>query len=390
MTLATVTVRVAFASNPWEAAPTWADVSHDVLSFKIQRGRFHELDRMEAGTASIVLDNASANYWPDNAAGLYYGNVRPGKRVNIRATYMAVIYDIYTGYVEAYSPGWKTGGGLGSTMTIDCADEVKPMSRLLINNAGYAQELSGARVNNVIDYYVPYPEKDIDAGQSLMQATGALANINAMDHLFTVQESELGLFWIRGDGYVVFQDRHARMNAPYTISQATFGDTPGEMKYYALELSYDDQYLYNDIRITRVGGIEQVAGDPTSVLRYGTRSLSRTALLMTNDAEALDQANYLLSRFKDPALRVKNITILPQADPVNLWPKVLGYEISTRITIKLTQASINADYHIEGIGHDVDAATGVWKTRWELSNADAQTYWILGTSALDYTTRLAY
>jgi len=165
------------------------------------------------------------------------------------------------------------------------------------------------------------------------------------------------------------------------------------MRYIDVKLSYDDDFIYNDVRIQRVDGTQQAAVDSTSGTAYGQRSLSRTVLLMTTDSEALSQAQYLLARYKDPALRVKSIMVYPDADPANLYPKVLGYDIGTRITIQLTQAGIDTDYHVEGIEHKWEARQNLWKTRWQLSNADNQTYWILDDttySKLDTTTRLAY
>ena len=135
------------------------------------------------------------------------------------------------------------------------------------------------------------------------------------------------------------------------------------------------------------------ASDATSQTAYGQRSLSRTGLLIAADAEALSQAQYLLSRYKDPALRAKSILIKPDANPTLLWPHILGFDIGTRITLQLAQAVIDTDYHIEGIQHDWDARGNLWRTKWQLSDADAQAYWILGLAGfteLGTTTRLAY
>ena len=53
----------------------------------------------------------------------------------------------------------------------------------------------------------------------------------------------------------------------------------------------------------------------------------------------------------------------------------------------------DADFHIEGISHQYSLKTGRWLTYWELSEADAQAYWVLGIaglSELGETTYLAY
>jgi len=62
-------------------------------------------------------------------------------------------------------------------------------------------------------------------------------------------------------------------------------------------------------------------------------------------------------------------------DADSLYPVVLGFDLSTRITVNLTQASISEDYHIEGISDDWSAAKpNSWQTAWQLSNATDLTY----------------
>jgi hypothetical protein len=227
-----------------------------------------------------------------------------------------------------------------------------------------------------------------------MQATGALENVKAWEHLSSIQTSELGILFMAGNGYPTFHDRHARLKSPYMSPQAIFGDDSGEMKYHSLTLSYGNQYILNDIHLTREGGAEQTAEDTDSQDDYGKRGLSRTGLLLTADTEALAQAQYLLRQYKDPNLRVKDISILPGADPDNLYPKVFGYDISTRITIRLNQASLDGDYYIEGINLSWEATRPEgWECTWQLSNADVQQYWAIGVAGLSEigeTTYVAY
>jgi len=526
MTLPTITTRVAFASDPMADSPSWTTLSGvDVMRFTTRRGRNHELDRVQAGQAAIILNNNNNKYWPDLTTGPYYTNIKPGKRVNIRAThyplawvsptgyvnigaayyyptraydgdtntfayttmfrgamtnflelthpgvtatklryygsvttgtptididiyyggawhdlYYGVMaqntwtevdfggaqditsvrvrgyysggnrvgqfrinelelwnngpytYDLYTGFVDKWTPSFRSLSGRGAIISVSCLDAQNNLARYLLNNAGEVLELSGTRVGNVLDEIgFPAADRALDTGQSYMIATGAQANVNAMDHLFTVQDSEYGVLFFAGNGYATFHDRHHRLlTTECNTSQATFGNDSTERRFVDIVLDMDAKDVLNDIRVTRSGGSEQTASDSTSQDTYGKRSLSRTGLLMPTDAEASDQANYILSRFKDGTLRVKALVIRPQGDPTNLWPKVLSYDIGYRITLNLDRAGISKDYHIEGISHSVDSQTGTWETRWELSDADSQNYWILDTSELDTNTRLAY
>jgi len=388
-------VLVAFASDPFDAMPVWTDITGDVRRVMIKRGRQTQLDRMEAGTAIIELKNFHGNYWPLNATSPHYPYVKPNKLVQIRSAYNGVPYYLYTGFAESWKPSWlSASGGQKALMRLQCADLIKRLARYDLNTAGYAQELSGTRVGNVLDDVGwPAGARDLDIGQSQMQATGAIADKKAMSHLFTVQDSELGIIYVAGNGDVQFEDRYHRLKAPHTVSQAIFGDDLGENYYHDVEPDYDDQFIYNDIRITRDGGTQQPASDAPSKTAYGPNTYSKTGLLMTTDNEALDQAQYLLKMFKDPLLRPSTLKILGERDPANLWPKLLGYDISTRITLRLNQATIDKDFFIEGVTHDINVKDGTWGVSWELSNVDEQQYWALGVAGLGelgVATYLAY
>lgn len=388
--------RIAFSDTPFTESPTWTDISDDLMDFKIRRGRQYELNRMEAGTAEVTLKNIDGDYWPNNTSSPYYGYIQPWKKINIRARYNYNIYDLYTGYVESWNPDFILRPIKAPIMQLVCADGIKSVSQLLLNNStGYSVEASGTRIGNVLDTLGwPSTSRSLDTGQSNVQATGVLTNTNAMSHSFTVQDTELGIMFVSPSGSMVYQDRHARLKSPYTTSQATFGDSAGELGYTEILLAHEDLRIYNDIRITRLTGTEQVATSTTSIDAYGKRGLQKPSLLMTSDIDALAQAQYLLNRYQQPAMRVKQIKIKSNSDPSNLYPKTLGYDISTRITIKLAQASLNKDYHIEGIRHtwDVKNAEGL-QTIWMLTDAANQGAWVLDSSTdsiLGTTTIPAY
>ena len=375
-------VVVAFDSDPFAAVPIWTDITRDVQSVATKRGRQTELARFEAGIATIRLKNHQGNYWPNNAAGAYFPNVLPGKRVQIRAKYGAAWYYLYTGFTAGWPPTWLSDtGGLNPVVTINCVDLIKNLSKYHLDRTAitqYAEEASGTRVNNVLDDLGwPAVSRAVDGGNTILQASGALSDA-AMSHLFTVQDTEVGALYIGGDGSVVFEERQRRMSAPHTVSQATFGDDLGENFYSDLVLQYDDEFIYNDIRIKAVGFDEQVAGDAASKATYGTRTYSKTGLLMTGTPEALDLAGYRLRLYKDPVLRARSLKILGERDPDRLWPKILGYGISTRITVRNNEASIDEDYFIEGVSHQIDLQNSTWQTSWQLSNATDQAFWLIG------------
>ncbi|MDG9711156.1 LamG-like jellyroll fold domain-containing protein [Streptomyces sp. DH10] len=63
-----ITVEVAFDGGPNADVYTWTDVTPWVTGFGIKRGRNSELDRIEAGTLSLSLDNSDGRFTPTRNA----------------------------------------------------------------------------------------------------------------------------------------------------------------------------------------------------------------------------------------------------------------------------------------------------------------------------------
>jgi hypothetical protein len=359
---------MAFVSSPLATTPVWVNIASDVREIHSVRGRDHDLDRMESGTLDIVLDNTSGDYWPDNTGGTYTPNVTVMKKIYIRAFYDG-IYDTFTGYVESYTPSYLSGGGYGSLMTLHCVGALgKIIALQSLNNAGYASQQSGTRVGAVLtECGIPAGWQSLDAGQDLFQATGALVNENALNHLQQCQESELSLLYEDTDGDLLYEDRSHRTASPHTVSQATFGDDAGEIGYTDFSYVLDEVLLFNDVRVTRTGGTEQTETNSTSITNYGTRTFVRTTL-HNADTQAGHLALYVIARYSDVAGRVDSIELTP--DSSTKWTQCLARKISDRVTVRNNDAGIDKDYFIEGITQDWDFVNGTYVTRFQLSDAD--------------------
>ena len=365
-----VNCRIAFDTDPLAYPPTWTDVSSDLVNISTKRGRQHQLDRIEAGTANVLLKNIDGNYWPDNAGGDYDPNVKIGKRLNLWAIYDGTIYDIYTGFVRKWNPVWfSQEGNLCPGMQLECVDLQRNLARGKLD-VDYAEEASGIRIGNVLDDAGwNATERDLDAGKEDIQATGAV-QINPMEHLFLVQESELSDFFIRGDGYARYIERGERSAA---IS-ATFGT--GELPIHNPVFPLDDDLLYNEIRLTIEGGTEQSYSDADSILDFGLRTLSRSGLLLTADIAAYILCLYLLARYYEAKMRIKSFTIKPQTPghETELWPLALGLDIGNRIALVWDEASIDGEYFIEDVEQSWDYREGLWETKFQCSDADQYYY----------------
>ena len=118
----------------------WTDVAADVVDFQTRRGRNRELGAFETGRLLIRLRNDTRKYDPDYAAGTYYGKLRPNRRVRVRATYNAVTYDAFSGYIDRILQVY--GGPNDASAVIEASDFFKILGRVELPSSAYAAEVA--------------------------------------------------------------------------------------------------------------------------------------------------------------------------------------------------------------------------------------------------------
>ena len=405
---------LALTTNP-TATPDWADVTAYVEAFGLQRGRQSELDTPQAGTCSIVLNNRDRRFDPTYTAGPYYGTLLPMRRVWLRAGYGGAAYDLFHGYVQRWPQTWE--GYEDARVTLQATDALGVLGHFELNGAFGVQQ-SGERINVVLDAagwqtgtgwvldeslldvsttLGPVSDRNIPYGNSGVQAA-VLANTNALAHVQEVERTEAGLFFAAKDGTLTFHPRHRRLGSAAQTPFATFGEQAGnnELPYRDVVLEYDDARLWNDVRVTRTGGVQQTAADPAAQAAYFVRTYSLNTLL-NSDAEALSEAQYLLARYKQPATRVTALTVSGYEPAGTVWPQLLGREMGDCVLVRrrppatgLGGPAIEQRSWIEGLRLGWTARDGWGDAQWSLSPVDPAGYWTLDESLLDVSTTLAW
>jgi hypothetical protein len=119
----TVVVEIGFNATPKTASGsiTWTDVSSYVDNIEITRGRVDETRPFEAGNATVHLLNHDRRFDPSNTAGPYYGNLLPRRPIRIKATWNAVTYTVFRGWVSGF-PVEFVNAGKESYVTLQCFD----------------------------------------------------------------------------------------------------------------------------------------------------------------------------------------------------------------------------------------------------------------------------
>jgi hypothetical protein len=327
------------------------DVSEFVRSVSVSRGKSRQLDRFTAGNANIELNNNSRTFDPQNLSSPFYGQIIPKRTIKVATGGSAVFY----GVVDDWNLNYDLSGL--SVTTADCVDGFTLLAQRALSAHTATSELSGARINAVLDRAdVDWPTdlRDIDAGAQLLQADVVDDGANALEYLQLITDTESGSIFIGKDGDLVFKDRTV---APVSAGQVIFADDGSGVEFSEVQVVYGSELLYNYIQIERASGGTAIATDSDSISNYGQQALIQTGLLMNSDDDAESLANYLLNQFKQPEYRFETLSVQLEALSSADQSDVLGLEIGDVCEIKFTPnqtgSQINQYATIIAVAHSI-------------------------------------
>lgn len=328
------------------------DITDDVARVSIRRGRESQLlGDIPAGRWTVQLRNEDRDYDPLHSASPYYGNIVPGKRVKVIACDV-VIAD---GAIEDWGFEFLAGGS--STAFIDCADGLANLAAAEFGEwTATASQTTGARIAAVLDRpEVTWTEnRELDTGVSTLQGDTVAWGTNVLAYLSTVAASDLGTLYASRLGVVTFLDRHHALNATPALC---FADDGTGLPFTALEVSYGAEKLFNRVGIERAGGTAQTADDAASQAAYRPRSFTASGLLLEDDDQALDMANYLVGIYAEPELRISSLTTELAVLAADEQRQVLELDIASLVCITFTPNDVGDPIDrtciVEGISHEM-------------------------------------
>jgi hypothetical protein len=134
----------------------------------------------------------------------------------------------------------------------------------------------------------------------------------------------------------------------------------GVCYYIDLVPSYDLDLVVNKWTVTRENGSPQTAEDTGSQQEYFLRA-KQTQTLVSDDAQALAQAQRKVAQYAQPINRIETLTIQPltDLDDASRIDAGLARDIGDRITIHETPPGFTAtqerDYIIQSISGQINA-----------------------------------
>jgi hypothetical protein len=239
-------------------------------------------------------------------------------------------------------------------------------------------ESTDARYARILRYAGYSGASTLQTGLTTSMGAANLDGQDAMSALQAVVDTEGGAHFIDKAGTVQFRSRSARYNA--LTPAYVFGENPGEWPYEDCQLDFDSTHLSNQVTVTQeAGGQNFYAQDATSAANYFPRSMSRT-INSSSALECQDAADYLLSRYKNPATRVSAIKLHPSANPA-LWPVCLALELGTRVRVMRRPPGVPAtqiECFVENIQWDFGDDGEAWVTL-QCSPADLTPYGVFSS-----------
>jgi hypothetical protein len=279
------------------------DVTDKVLNYGISRGKTRQLDRYSSGQVTINLDNTDRTFDPLFSGSPYAGQIIPRRPLRITSNGRRQV----VGSIDDWDLEYEARGR--AIATAKASDGLTQLANQVLTGGAQVEEKSGARINKVLsDAEVNWPiaARNLDEGQTTLQADTIPSGRNALQYIQQITLTEPGSFFVSKNGNARFRDRYS---AEAANGATTFADDGSGIEYTNLRVVYGTEILHNEVVIERLNGGTSTAVDLVSQEQYGIFNLTLSDLLMSDDTNAQNLANFLRSKYANPEYRFEELTI---------------------------------------------------------------------------------
>lgn len=366
------------------------DVSNTTDQIAIRRGRDRIFEHYTPGSATVSWWDPDGDWNPDNTSSPYYGQILPLRQIKISTTYSGTQYGLFSGYISSWDWEWPKGSQYAKvTVTADDGFRLFTLSNVDSITGAATNDLPGTRINQILNM-ISWPSnmRSIDNGDRVLQNDPGGVR-SALGAIQTVEETELGAFYMDTNGNATFKSRGA-ISQQATQTAVNYRDDGIGYKYQEIDVAFDDTELSNEVSVTNHGGTAQTASDATSISNYFRRTYTLTELLSKTNADALAIATSILSYRKTPRIRIESIGLELTAETPGPVAPTLGLDFGDPIYVVRTQTPtsvLDLRLTVQGVEHTITPDRWFTKliTREPLSTAfilGSTQYGILGTNTL--------
>ena len=335
------------------AGDVYEDVSGDVRSVSVRRGRSRELTAFTAGQASVVLDNRARLYDPTAGTAIspYGPSILPRKAIAIEVGGQA----LFTGIVEDWDLQFSLDGD--AITTAKSTDGFTLLSSETITPGTATPQGSGARVDSILDdANWPIAKRRIATGVASLGADVVGDNVTALSYLQTIDVSEGGALFVAKDGSIEFLERTASQGA----TVMSFTDDGTGVPFSDISLEFGTESLFTQVSVEYVGGTAVATAGTAVTNNYGLIELNVKTVLADSD-EADDIAGFYLFRYSQPQVRIDQLEVRMNGLSVTQQAQVLNLELGDAVDVVFTP---------QGIGDPIERVVVVDQIEHNITPAD--------------------
>jgi hypothetical protein len=367
------------------------DLTPDVYSISIRRGRNILKDTYDAGTATVRVLDPLGYFNPQNPASPYFGYLVPLRKVRISATTATADHFLFSGYVNDYRYTFPVGQ---ETAYVDilCTDGFRllQMSNIATVADTAAGQTTGTRIGKILDdVQFPNSMRQLATGDATCIAdTGTVRT--TLDAIKNAEFSEgLGAFYMSPDGTAVYKSR-SEVTSSLGDTATAFNQTSG-IPYRNVKYAFDDKLIINDVRFTRTGGTVQNVFSQASIDKYFPHGLNQENLIAETDAQVLGAAQNYVNTRRETTIRIDEL-LVDLLDPAVPTDTLIGldYFDNLDITNETQEGSvIQKILQAQGFAWDISAnrmqvAITTLEPIVDGFIIGSTTYGIIGQSTLSY------
>lgn len=154
-----LTLESAITTDPGQT-PVWEDITEwwagDAGTRASLCGRQTELDRFNDASLTVALDNTTRRFDPTNTAGPYYGNLRPMRRIRIRAGWNLLPTVDDTVFTISSAGSWAALANCSISTTLASGTGSPNTLCLLLTKTGGSPPISAISAAMAADPGTPY------------------------------------------------------------------------------------------------------------------------------------------------------------------------------------------------------------------------------------------
>lgn len=314
---------VALDNNPFNAEvflQNWVDLTPNVRSISISRGKSAIFSDFSAATVQIELNNNNREFDPTNtsirtlnpqSAQWATSDTMAGRR-RVRIGFGQFLAGvglnpltnlIFTGYTADWNLTFTPDGQGIATLTL--YDFSGLLSEIFLESDIPDEELSGVRYKKIYDANRPQSVLSAfaDSGLTLLGDQLIQERTSLADYLNLIARTEGGYAFNSRFGRQTFVQRVKSSGTDY-LKLGLNG-----IPISGLAVSFGTELVYNRVRVQNIGDVEVVVEDADSQENNGIKEIDLIGMLGLGEEQSTNLANYYLLNYANAKLRFEQIEI---------------------------------------------------------------------------------